>query len=66
MWIPERVWEQSMTSDLVAAGIQYTILDDFHFKNAGLDPKQLHGYLPDRGRRPPACACFPAANGCGT
>ncbi len=37
MWIPERVWEQSLTRDLVDAGIEYTVLDDFHFKNAGLD-----------------------------
>jgi alpha-amylase len=44
MWIPERVWEQNMTSDLVAAGIKYTMLDDFHFKNAGLSEDQLHGY----------------------
>ena len=44
MWIPERVWEQSLVSDLVTAGIQYTILDDFHFKNAGLTEPQLHGY----------------------
>ena len=44
MWMPERVWEQSMTSDLVAAGIEYTVLDDFHFKNAGLAEDQLHGY----------------------
>ncbi|MEM8944147.1 MAG: alpha-amylase/4-alpha-glucanotransferase domain-containing protein [Planctomycetota bacterium] len=44
MWMPERVWEQSMASDLVEAGIGYTILDDFHFKNAGLTQEQLHGY----------------------
>ncbi len=44
MWMPERVWEQGMTSDLVAAGVQYTMLDDFHFKNAGLSDDQLHGY----------------------
>jgi 4-alpha-glucanotransferase len=44
MWIPERVWEQSMTSDLADAGVQYTLLDDFHFKNAGLGEDQLHGY----------------------
>ncbi len=44
MWVPERVWEQSMASDLVSAGIGYTILDDFHFKNAGLTEQQLHGY----------------------
>ena len=28
----------------MAAGIQYTLLDDFHFKNAGLAEDQLHGY----------------------
>ena len=44
MWVPERVWEQSMASDLVEAGIGYTVLDDFHFKNAGLTTEQLHGY----------------------
>ena len=44
MWIPERVWEQSLTSDLAEAGVKYTVLDDFHFKNAGLHEDQLHGY----------------------
>jgi 4-alpha-glucanotransferase len=44
MWMPERVWEQSLTNDLVEAGVRYTILDDFHFKNAGLEEHQLHGY----------------------
>jgi alpha-amylase len=43
-WIPERVWEQSLTRDLVAAGIEYIILDDFHFRCAGLTNEQLHGY----------------------
>jgi alpha-amylase len=44
MWMPERVWEQSLTSDLVRAGIRYTLLDDFHFKNAGLAEEELYGY----------------------
>lgn len=44
MWIPERVWEQSLTRDIVTAGIRYTLLDDFHFKNAGLAADDLHGY----------------------
>jgi 4-alpha-glucanotransferase len=44
MWMPERVWEQSLTSDLVRAGMEYTVLDDFHFKNAGLGEEQLDGY----------------------
>jgi alpha-amylase len=44
MWMPERVWEQSYTRDLVAAGMEYTLLDDFHFKNAGLVESQLFGH----------------------
>lgn len=48
MWMPERVWEQSFTRDLVAAGIEYTVLDDHHFKNAGLNENQLSGaYLTE-------------------
>jgi len=52
MWVPERVWEPSFTSDLADAGIEYTVLDDFHFKNAGLTDSQLFGrYLTeDAGR----------------
>lgn len=44
MWIPERVWEQSLTGDLADANVRYTLLDDFHFKNAGLSEDELHGY----------------------
>lgn len=44
IWIPERVWEQSLTTDLVRAGVHYTVLDDFHFKNAGIGEEQLDGY----------------------
>lgn len=48
MWIPERVWEQALTADIAAANIRYTVLDDFHFRNAGLTPEQLHGsYLTE-------------------
>jgi len=60
MWVPERVWEQSFTGDLTAAGIEYAILDDFHFKNAGLTEVQLTGYLltEDEGR---VMAVFPGS-----
>jgi len=44
LWVPERVWEQSLVSDLEAASIEYTVLDDFHFRNAGLTEEQLYGY----------------------
>lgn len=52
MWVPERVWEQPMTSDIADAGIKYTVLDDFHFKNAGLNDDELTGYYvtEDDGR----------------
>ena len=51
-WIPERVWEQNLTSDLNRSGVLYTVLDDFHFRNAGLKDEQLVGsYLTeDEGR----------------
>ena len=52
MWVPERVWEQAFVRDIVDAGIEYTILDDFHFKCAGLTDEQLLGHLitEDEGR----------------
>ncbi|MEC8571284.1 MAG: alpha-amylase/4-alpha-glucanotransferase domain-containing protein, partial [Planctomycetota bacterium] len=52
MWIPERVWEQSLAGDLAKSEIQYTLLDDFHFKNAGLDAEALTGHFvtEDDGR----------------
>lgn len=52
MWVPERVWEQSYVRDLTAAGMEYTILDDFHFKASGLVDEQLFGHYltEDDGR----------------
>lgn len=52
MWVPERVWEQSFAGDISQAGIRYTILDDHHFKTAGMSPDELNGYYvtEDEGR----------------
>ncbi len=52
MWVPERVWEQHLVSSIVEAGIEYTILDDFHFQRAGLTESDLFGYYltEDEGR----------------
>ena len=44
MWIAERVWEPSLPRLIRNAGIEWTILDDVHFKNVGLEDKDLHGY----------------------
>jgi alpha-amylase len=60
MWVPERVWEQSFTRDLADAGIEYTILDDFHFKCAGLAESDLYRHFgtEDDGR---VLAVFPGS-----
>ncbi len=43
-WLAERVWEPHLAKPLVEAGVEYTILDDTHFKYAGLDDQDLFGY----------------------
>jgi alpha-amylase len=52
MWMPERVWEQPLVSALAEAGVEYTVLDDFHFQRAGLEESDLSGYYltEDDGR----------------
>ncbi len=52
LWVPERVWEQSFVRDLADAGIEYTVLDDFHFRCAGVEQSQLTGHFltEDEGR----------------
>ncbi len=45
MWTPERVWESQLTADIAATDTRYTILDDFHFRAAGLSQDQLTGYF---------------------
>ncbi len=51
-WVAERVWEQNLVTSMVDAGIEYTVLDDFHFHRAGDAPKNLFGYYltEDEGR----------------
>jgi alpha-amylase len=44
MWMPERVWESCLTESLADSNIQYTVLDDYHFRRAGLKNDQLTGY----------------------
>jgi alpha-amylase len=52
LWLPERVWEQSLVPTLADCGITYTVLDDAHFKSAGLRPPDIRGYYltEDQGR----------------
>lgn len=45
MWLAERVWEPSLVTDLLEADIEYTLLDDYHFKQAGMEEEDLRGYF---------------------
>ena len=45
MWMPERVWESCLTESLADAEIKYTVLDDYHFRRAGLINDELNGYF---------------------
>jgi alpha-amylase/alpha-mannosidase (GH57 family) len=44
MWIAERVWEPGLPRLIRAADIEWTVLDDVHFKNVGLEDQDLYGY----------------------
>jgi alpha-amylase len=44
MWLAERVWEPHMPKFIAEAGINHVVVDDFHFKMAGLRDDQLDGY----------------------
>lgn len=50
-WIPERVWEPHLPGVLARAGVRYVILDDSHFRAAGLLSSDLRGHYltEDRG-----------------
>lgn len=43
MWLAERVWEPKLAKILPAAGVKFSLVDDFHFKAVGLKESQLLG-----------------------
>jgi len=52
LWLAERVWEPALASSIVAAGAEYTAVDDAHFIAAGFERDDLWGYYrtEDQGR----------------
>ena len=44
IWLAERVWEPQLPQPIREAGAVYTVIDDAHFKFAGLEEKDLYGY----------------------
>jgi hypothetical protein len=51
LWLTERVWEPHLPKSLAAAGIEYTLLDEEHFRYAGV--KNVHAtYITEDEGRP--------------
>lgn len=44
IWLAERVWEPDLPTTLSQAGVQWTVVDDTHFRLVGLEDKDLFGY----------------------
>ncbi|ASJ09838.1 4-alpha-glucanotransferase [Thermococcus sp. P6] len=41
VWLTERVWQPELVKSLREAGIDYVIVDDYHFMSAGLSKEEL-------------------------
>lgn len=44
LWLTERVWDSAIIPDLAACGIEYVIVDDYHFISSGFSKNNLYGY----------------------
>lgn len=44
IWLAERIWEPSLPTTLIKAGIEYLLVDDYHFIKSGLKKEELGGY----------------------
>jgi len=52
-WLTERVWEATVVPALADSGIEYVMVDDYHFLCAGAERERLNGYhtTEEDGRR---------------
>ncbi|MDD5613595.1 MAG: DUF1926 domain-containing protein [Candidatus Omnitrophica bacterium] len=44
LWLTERVWEPELIKAVQETGLKFILVDDEHFKRAGMDPEKLDGY----------------------
>ena len=44
IWLTERVWEPFLAKPLAQTGVKFTVIDDYHFKCAGLSEQEINGY----------------------
>ncbi len=45
LWLTERVWDSVIIKDLVHCGVEYVVVDDYHFISSGFDKDRLNGYF---------------------
>jgi alpha-amylase len=57
MWLAERVWEPHLAQLIAAAGLKYTLVDDGHFRSAGLGGALRGYYVTEKAGTP--LALFP-------
>ena len=52
IWLAERVWDPTLPYYLKEAGVEYVVVDDYHFVKSGLKKDNLFGYYitEDLGR----------------
>ncbi len=60
MWLAERVWDPDLPRILAAAGVEYVLLDDTHFRYAGVQDEWVTGYYRTE-KAGAAVAVFPIA-----
>lgn len=43
-WLAERIWSPSLPKTVSSTGLKYTLVDDSHFRHAGLPDEDIFGY----------------------
>ncbi|MCK4349805.1 MAG: DUF1925 domain-containing protein, partial [Candidatus Krumholzibacteria bacterium] len=44
-WLTERIWEPHLPKTLEAAGLEYVVVDDAHFKATGFGSQEMRGFF---------------------
>lgn len=44
LWLTERVWESAIIPDLKRVGVEFALVDDYHFLSSGYDAAKMDGY----------------------
>ncbi len=44
LWLTERVWDSALVGDMAKCGVEYMLVDDYHFVSTGFAEEELFGY----------------------